>query len=310
MAKGSAQAADGSTPSPYLPHDRTAIGIDIGGTHLRAARIAADGRILNRVQEATVRDARAVLDTCLRMVASLRERGDDCLGIGVPGQVNAETGHIQSGGFVDLTGLDFAARMQAGTGLPVTIENDGTMALIAEAAIGAARGCASAAILTIGTGIGGAVIDRGRILRGRGVAGELGHIIVNPLGHTCVCGRRGCVETESSGTSFARHLSEAGLPKGTRAEDLLARAGDPVAGAVIAAWARPMRAVLDSLTAICNPDIIVIGGGAGPAMLAALERVPPLPSWYSVRVAGAELGEDAGVIGAGLAALGLAEARR
>jgi glucokinase len=157
-------------------------------------------------------------------------------------------------------------------------------------------------MLTIGTGIGGAILDNGRILRGAGSAGQLGHLCVDPNGRPCVCGRIGCVETVSSGTAFATHLAEAGLPPATRAEDLLVRTDTP-ARAVIAAWARPLRAAIDSLIATCNPDCVVIGGGAGAAAFAALATVPAKGIWYSAPVLAATLGDDAGVIGAATAAL-------
>ena len=140
------------------------------------------------------------------------------------------------------------------------------------------------------------------MLRGRGLAGQLGHIRVDIDGRPCVCGRTGCVETLSSGTAFATHLAAAGLPADTRAEALLARQ-DPAAGAVLDAWARPLRAAIDSLISICNPDIVVIGGGAGATMVAALGRVPAEHSWFDAPLAAARLGDDAGVIGAALAGL-------
>ena len=178
------------------------------------------------------------------------------------------------------------------------------MALLGEAAFGAARGRGSVVMLTIGTGIGGAVLERGRVLRGKGAAGELGHLVVNRMGRDCVCGNRGCVETESSGTAFARHLAEAGLPVGTRAQDLLART-DAVARAVIAAWAAPLRQAIDLMMAVCDPDCVVIGGGAGAGAFAALATVPQRQTWFHADLVLAELGDDAGVIGAAQAARAL-----
>jgi glucokinase len=198
--------------------------------------------------------------------------------------------------------------------LAVAIENDAAMALLAEHALGAARGCESAVLLTVGTGIGGAALEGGRLLRGRGTAGQLGHLVVHEGGQPCPCGRHGCLETESSGSAFARHLAEAGLPEGTRAEDLLARPGDPAAGRVLAAWAAPMRRAILTLAAALGPEAILLGGGAGGAMAQALARLPPDPSgWFEAPVRPAALGDAAGVVGAGLAALdaaGLGRTRR
>jgi glucokinase len=285
-----------------------AIGIDIGGTRLRAARVAG-GLIEARASAPSSPDPHEVLARVLDLVAKVRSPEVAALGIGVPGQVHADTRRVLSGGYVNLSAFDFAAEVEAATGLPVTIENDATMALLGEAAHGAARGLKNVVMLTIGTGIGGAVLDGGRVLRGSGSAGQLGHICIDPKGRPCVCGRIGCVETVASGTAFATHLAEAGLPSETRAEDLLTRS-DPTSRAVIAAWATPLRAAIDSLIATCNPDCILIGGGAGQGAFAALATVPPRGVWYSAPVLAATLGDDAGVIGAASAAIAARPAKR
>ena len=279
----------------------SAIGIDIGGTRIRAARVC-DGRIEAHASAASARDPAAVVARCLQLAAEVRTTGVTALGIGVPGRVHARTRQVLSGGYVDLSGLDFAREMETATGLPVTVDNDASMALLGEVLRGAARGAANVVMLTIGTGIGGAVMDDGRILRGAGAAGQLGHLCIDPLGRTCVCGKIGCVETVSSGTAFGIHLAEAGLPAATRIEDLLARS-DGIARSVMQAWAGPLRMAIDTLVATFNPDCVVLGGGAGAAAVAALQTLPPRPSWFDAPVRRADLGDDAGVIGAAAAAL-------
>lgn len=286
----------------FGPSARLAIGIDIGGTHIRAGRVDGAGRILAQARLPSSADPRVVLDRCLDLVQQVNAPGVAAIGIGIPGQVDAAARMALSGGYVDLSGLPFADLVADATGLPVAVENDAAMALLAEAAFGAARGHPDAVMLTVGTGIGGAILEGGRLLRGRATAGQLGHVVIDPDGRACVCGRRGCVETVSSGTAFGLHLTEAGMPATTRAEDLLAR-GDAAALAVIRAWARPMRAAIDSLITICNPGVVVIGGGAGPGMVAALAHVPPASSWFDAPVMVAALGDDAGVIGAAVAGL-------
>lgn len=278
-----------------------AIGIDIGGTRLRAARVTG-GVIEARASAQSSPDPREVLARVLALVTEVRNDKVMALGIGVPGQVQANTRRVLSGGYVDLSGFDFVAEVETATGLAVVIENDATMALLGEAAHGVARRQQNVVMLTIGTGIGGAILEQGKVLRGKGSAGQLGHLCIDPKGRTCVCGRVGCVETVSSGTAFATHLTEAGLPPTTRVEDLLARK-DATACAVIDAWARPLRAAIDSLIATCNPDCVVIGGGAGQAAAAALATVPERASWFTAPVLAAELGDDAGVIGSATAAL-------
>lgn len=279
----------------------TAIGIDIGGTRLRAARIT-DGAIEARASADSSRDPREVMARVLALVAQMRSDQVAALGIGVPGQVHASTRRVLSGGYVDLSGFDFAAEVEAATNLPVTLENDATMALLGEAAYGAAQGQQNVVMLTIGTGIGGAILDQGNVLRGRGAAGQLGHLCIDPQGRPCVCGKIGCVETTSSGTAFGVHLAEAGLPANTRAEDLLAQQ-DSRSRAVIHAWVSPLRAAIDTLIAAVNPDCVLIGGGAGGAATAALATVSPRTSWFDAPVIAANLGDDAGVIGAAHTAL-------
>ena len=216
------------------------VGIDIGGTHIRAARVDAMGAILARGSAQSSADPAVVLALCLDLIAQINGPEVRGIGIGIPGQVIAASRTVLSGGYVDLSGFDFAARVEAVTGLPVVIENDATMALLGEVACGAAKGAANVVMLTIGTGIGGAIVEQGQVLRGRGTAGQLGHIVVDPEGMRCVCGRIGCVETTSSGTAFGAHLARFGLPATTRAQDLLARTDD-TARAVLTAWARPLR---------------------------------------------------------------------
>lgn len=274
----------------------SAIGVDIGGTRIRAARVEG-GTILARAACDSSPDPAEVTARVLALVAEVRDASVTALGIGVPGQVRADLGRVLSGGYVDLSGFDFAGQVAAATGLPVHLENDATMALLAEAAHGAAAGRGTVVMLTIGTGIGGAVLEGGRVLRGRGTAGQLGHLKVVPGGRLCLCGRRGCVETESSGSAFATHLAEAGLPSSTRAEDL--DPGHPV----LRAWAAPLRNAIDTLIAAFNPDCVLIGGGAGAAMVRALQDVPARASWFDAPVLVAALGDDAGVIGAALSAV-------
>ncbi len=279
-----------------------AIGIDIGGTHIRAARVDATGTILAQGSAQSSADPVVVLDRCLALIALVNGPNVAGIGIGIPGQVIAASRTVMSGGYVDLSGFDFAAKVQAATGLSVVIENDATMALLGEVSCGAAIGAANVVMLTIGTGIGGAILDQGQVLRGRGTAGQLGHIVVDPDGLHCVCGRIGCVETTSSGTAFGVHLARHGLPVDTKAQDLLTRT-DYAAQAILTAWARPLRQAIDSLTTVCNPDMVVLGGGAGAGAVAALDLFAPAKSWFSAPVVAAHLEDDAGVIGAALTAL-------
>jgi glucokinase len=284
------------------------IGVDVGGTNIRAARISAAGEILVKKIVPGSRDR----DTAIGLITGLIREMDGpdiaAIGIGVPGRTNARTGEVLSGGFLDLSGCDFKGLMERTFGRPVAVANDCSMALIAETRVGAARGVESAVMLTIGTGIGGAAMENGRIVSGKQSAGQLGHLIVNHTGRQCVCGQRGCVETESSGTALRRHLDEAGYSPETRFEHILplAQAGDERALSVIHSWAGPLRAAIGTLAASFDPGVLLLGGGMGRAALDALAFLPEATGWYKTIVRSAELGDDAGIIGAGLAALDIA----
>lgn len=281
------------------------IGIDVGGTNIRAARISSDGRIHDRVTERVISDRDGFLTQVLRLINDLRDAGTTAVGIGIPGRIEAGTQRILSAGYLDIAGLDLRAQVEAEAGLPAMIANDATMALIAEAAIGHHDQSGLILMVTVGTGIGGAAVMDGRPWQGGGIAGQFGHIVVASDGPVCNCGRRGCVETQSSGTALGRLIVGEDLPADTRAGDLLARAanGEAVPTAILADWAEPMRRALETLVAVADPKLIVIGGGLGAEMAAALARLPKGNSWFGLPVATAQLGDDAGVIGAGLAVM-------
>ena len=287
--------------------EQFAIGIDVGGTNMRAARISPSGEILQKRSIAGSRDPAVALGLIKGLAEDMNAAGACAIGIGVPGRVNGWTGDIISGGFLDLSGIDLKQEMAAAFGLPTLVANDCSMALIGEYRRGAAKGLRNAVMMTIGTGIGGAVMECGQIVNGRRSAGQLGHLVVNLGGHPCPCGQRGCVETESSGTSLKRHILEAGYGPDMRFEPLLqqAEAGDTTAIGVLHAWAGPLRAAINTLCAAFDPEVVVLGGGMGLAATRALDFLPELETWYRAEVRHAELGDDAGVIGAGLAALDL-----
>lgn len=292
-----------------------AIGVDVGGTRLRVARVAADGRILARQAGPVERARDAFLPTLIGMVGQVMTPEVAAIGIGLPGRIDARRGAVHSAGYLDIAGLPVAETMAARLGLPIAIDNDCGMALVAEMSVGAARGCRDVVMFTIGTGIGGAVATYGDLMRGRSFAGQLGHVTVDTLGEPCACGRRGCVETTSSGTALGRLVAKAGLPAGTTADALLAAAlsGTSSARAILAraileAWTTPLRSAIGSMVAVADPEVVLLGGGLGAAAAAALAYVPETSAWYQCPVRPALLGDDAGVIGAALYALGQSSA--
>jgi len=282
-----------------------AIGVDVGGTRVRAARINAAGEVLARLEQPTAGQPQSVAAQISGVVRALDDPAAAAIGVGVPGRVDIRHNRMMSGGYVDLSGVALGDALLQTFGRPVVLDNDANMALHAEFSVGAARSAETAVMFTIGTGIGGAVIADGKPLRGRAAAGQLGHLTVDSGGSRCLCGRRGCVETTSSGTALAGLLVAAGLPAATSVDELLAQSQDgfEAARSVLAAWAGPMRFAIDTAIAAFDPDVVVLGGGLGDAMHRALADIPVEALWYQCPVVPAMLGDRAGIVGAGLAAL-------
>ena len=182
------------------------LGVDVGGTRIRAARIGPGCEILARIVEPVRPGREGFSRQILRLIGGLRNADTRAVGIGIPGRVDGQGQKILSAGYLDIAGLDLCALMV-----------------------------------------------------------------------------------------------QAGLPLGTRAADLLA-AGDAQAEALLAQWAAPLRRAVETLVSVADPKLVVIGGGLGTEMVAALARLPARESWFGLPVAPARLGDDAGVIGAGLAA--------
>ncbi len=281
-----------------------AIGVDIGGSKLRAALVARDGSLDGRSSEGIGSDPGAVVARIRELCLGLASTAVAAIGIGVPGRVDGRRRSVLSGGYVDLSSAHLVERVEDAVGLPVVVDNDCNMALVAEMAVGAARGNSNVVMFTIGTGIGGALALDGRVVRGTATAGQLGHLTVLQDGAPCNCGRRGCVETTSSGTALGRHVRDAGLPPDTRVEGLIEAAsrGDVRSGEVLLKWVGPLRSAIDSMVAAVCPDLVLLGGGLGGAAHEALARAPAVSPWYQCPVRAALLGDDAGVIGAGLMA--------
>lgn len=287
---------------------RTSVGLDVGGTRIRVALVDEAGTILHKKVVDGTRDPERAMQVFIDLVAEVDDGAFEAIGIGIPGRVNAHTGEVLSGGFLNLAGVDLAGILGKRFARPVAVANDCSMALLAEARVGAGRGLSNIVMLTIGTGIGGAAMLDGKIVSGRRSAGQLGHLIVREGDVPCVCGQSGCVEMYSSGTSFRRLAFELGFPAGYTCEEALsdsARSED--ARALIGNWAGPLRAAISSLSASFDPDILLLGGGLGESAVMALRQLPAETTWYDIPVAPALLGDDAGVIGSALAGLDLVQ---
>ena len=284
-------------------HDRVAVGVDIGGTNIRAARVRQDGRASERIKVPTA-SAPSVPELVSDLCVQLLDDDVEAIGIGIPGRLDRDAMTILSAGFVDLAGSRLGEVIEKAVGRPVVMENDAHMALLAELAVGAGASASHVVLFTVGTGIGGAVAMERTVLRGRGNAGQLGHLTLDRSGPACNCGRHGCSEVFTSGTALRRLIREAGLPESTTVETLLEQgADDPAAEAVLRRWAGAWRDAIDTVVAVLDPDLVILGGGLGAAAAAAVDAHAPSGSaWFDCPVAPAQLADDAGVIGAGLRA--------
>ena len=293
---------------------RVAIGVDIGGTKIAVGAVDAAGTVQARRTIAT--DVEAGFDAGLARLAraideTMAEAGVDPaalagIGLGCPGPFDEASGRIQN--FYTLPGWegnDIVSPLAARFGRPVRLVNDADAALLGEALAGAARGARIAVMLTVGTGIGGAALIDGAILRGaRGEHPEIGHLIVDPAGPECYCGSRGCIEALAAGPALARAGAEHGY---TDAEAVFAaaEAGEEPARAIVARSAQAMETGVWSLIHAFLPEVLLIGGGMGErhftlyrgAAERAIARAVLAPEG-AIRVVKAALGNDAGMVGA------------
>lgn len=315
--------------------ERLAIAIDLGGTNIKGALVDPEGGLHELLNVPTGADLSppAVIDRLTEVVQTLQAKIGNAsfvgVGIGCPGGVYPDT-HIisQSPNFPGWYDVDLCTPLHQRTGLPVALDNDANVAGLAEFTYGAGREVDSMVLATLGTGIGGAVILNGRIWRGKwGMAGEIGHVIVEPEGHPCGCGSYGCVEQYASGTALVRLAREA-LARGAGGEKLLAladghaerltpkmlheaaTAGDALARDVFLHAARYLGMMFASVLNVLNVPLFVVGGGVGAGfdLMAETTREEVRRRSYripgeNVRIERATLGNDAGVIGAGRLAL-------
>jgi len=298
---------------------RFALGLDLGGTALKAAWIARDGSITEfRKRPSNTNDsASAPLDALERAVAELRAAQPDVVpigaGLGAPGVIDPDTGS-QVGRTAHLPHWDsfpLGAEVAKRLGVPVRVDNDANLAALAETRIGAARGARTALMVTLGTGIGCGIVIEGRVVHGAfGGAGELGHLPIGSGEVPCRCGVERCVEPEASASGLVRTARERGLEV-TDAGEVFARAeqGESLAIDLVDHMTDRLAAVLAVAIHVVNPEVVVMGGGgaqAGEPLLGrvrkALDRYVLATHRQHLRLVPAMLGERAGVVGAGLLA--------
>ena len=297
------------------PSAGTAIGIDFGHSHVRVAIADLSSRVLAERERAIDVDhaAGAALDSAAELVeAVLDEAGGDrgrvlAVGMGLPGPVDRATGTVGSSVILPgWSGLRPAAELEARIGLAVRVDNDANLGALGELTFGAAVGARDLVYLKIASGIGSALVLGGHLHRGAtGIAGELGHVIVDPQGQVCRCGNRGCLETVAAGPALAalmRHshgdLDVGGLIGLTDSGDLGARR-------VVSDAGRSIGRVLADVVNLVNPELIVVGGELSTSGDSLIEGISESIRRYAlpaaaeaVRVRAAVLGDRAEVLGA------------
>jgi glucokinase len=286
------------------------IGIDLGGTKILAGAVDREGKIVRREERTTPTGSQEEL---LQAIDGAAEGvgGNDviALGLGIPSTIDQRTGRVVSSVNIPLADLPIRDRMVERFGYPTGIDNDANAAAIAEWMAGAGRGSSTMIMLTLGTGVGGGIILDGRPYRGPiGTAGELGHIVIEHDGPPCqgTCTGRGHLEALVSGTAASRVAAELYGP-GADAHLLVAKArdGDERGITALREIGRKLGSGIGTLVNIFGPELVVIGGGFGAAGDLLLDparevvhREALAPDRDTVRVVSAELGAEAGVIGA------------
>lgn len=302
------------------------VGIDIGGTSIRAAVTDITGQVLDSTRAPTPHSARALDDALERTVRELAARHDiQAVGLAVAGFLTADRRIVRFAPHLPWVDMPVGEMLGDRLGLPVVVEHDANAALWAEHRFGSAAGGHNVVLVAIGTGIGAALLSGGSLYRGSfGVAPELGHLTVVPEGRHCPCGKRGCWERYCSGYALAEtaiemlaadpsHATILGRevsadPGGLTGRRVAAAAhdGDRLAQAVVADFARWLGLGLASVADIYDPDLVVIAGGVSSSAalfldearehyVAALTGAGHRPP---ARIRTAQLGEAAGMIGA------------
>ena len=310
-------------------------GIDLGGTKILAGIVDADHRVLGRAKSPTpaAEGADAILAA---MIATLREAAAEAgatiadlkgIGVGSPGPLDSERGVILFSANLNVRDFPLGPSLAKALGPPVLVRNDVRVGGYGEFRLGAGAGKSNVLAAFVGTGIGGCLIVDGKIVTGStGNAGEIGHVMIEPGGPPCGCGRRGCLEAFASRTAITRRIRKA-IQKGQpsvlaskveskndklKSKDLAAayHAGDRVTFEEVNRAAYYLGLGLGGLVNVLGPEVVIIGGGVtealGPAYLdevrtAARQQILADPD-QKIAIVPAALGDDAGILGGALMA--------
>lgn len=291
------------------------IGVDLGGTNLRTAAIDPSGRMLEKISDTTdlTEGPERVVDDIVRGIETLRDKyaGQRLsgVGIGVPGFIRMAEGFIVgSHNLPVLNNYPVRDAIEKRLGTPVILENDANAAALGEKWIGAGRDVEDLVLLTLGTGIGGGIIYKGRVMHGAvGMAGELGHITVVPNGNPCGCGNRGCLEKHASATAVESMANLLALGENCTSKDVydLAVKGEERARRIFETMGEALGIGLATLINTFNFPLYLLSGGAlaawdffYPALEAEVRRRSFTFRNAPTRIEKAVLGSEAGLYGA------------
>ena len=306
------------------------IGIDLGGTNIKAGVVSEDFEIVSKTSCKT-NLPRPAEEICADMAKVALEAVDkaglsldqiESVGIGTPGTANSETGIIEYSNNLGFLNFPVVKLMREKIDKPCYVENDANAAAYGEFVAGAAKGANDAVCITLGTGVGGGIIINKKIYSGFNFAGaEIGHTVIDPNGPECTCGRKGCFEVFSSATGLVRMTREAMLADkssvmwqmndeegkvSARTAFNAMRAGDKAGKEVVDKYIRYLACGITNTINIFQPDILCIGGGVcneGDPLLLPLKEIVAKEvytknSKKNTEIVIAKLGNDAGIIGA------------
>ncbi len=308
------------------------IGIDLGGTNIKAGVVTEAGAIMTECSVKTlaqrpyqdiVRDMAACVMSVLKQ-ANLTTDDIAAIGVGIPGVADQKQGRVIFCTNLGWRDIPLRDEMQKYIGKPVYIDNDATVAGYAESVAGVSRGCSCSVFLTLGTGVGAGIVIGGRPWSGaHGVGSELGHMTLVVDGVPCTCGNDGCVERYCSATAIIRMAKQAclGYPdcdmvrraggdvERINAKTVIdsARSGDSIALRIFDRYCKYLAITVNNITAFLDPEMIILGGGvssAGDFLLNNVKQQLPRYLMYknlpSPELCLAQLGNEAGIIGAAL----------
>jgi len=291
--------------------NRCAVGIDLGGTNIFGGLVDGTGRVLATTKRPTpvAEGPQGIFSAMRAMIRELLPHagGREVVGIGlgIPGLLDRAAGKSVFSPNLNWANVPITTEF-AEFGLPVDFDNDVRVHANGEMLFGAGKGLSNFILITLGTGIGSGIVLGGEIYRGpKGIAGEIGHITLNPGGAKCGCGKRGCFEAEASGKNIGRRAKEAGIAGTSRELFEKAAAGDAAAIDLIDKVTYDLARGIVTYATLMNPERVIVGGGvamAGDLLFGPLQKHVDEDSMPGVRgsfdIVPAVFGDEAGIVGA------------